>query len=594
MKTITSTDKLRPRDWLNVLLCAALVAGAILATNPFVEVAFNDDWMYAYTVRQLLRTGKIQYAAESTIFLTQAYWGALWARMFGFSFVSLRFSTMPFAVGCVILCYVLAREARLKRSFAFLTAILFGLSAVVLPLSASFMSDIPAEFAVLLSIYLFVRAARSAGILRTVGLLAAAYVTTVLGGLSRQSVWVVPVSCGVYVAYLRRQTPILLVSAAGIAINLAVAYLSSKWFYAQRFVLVEWPFWKTVSTGLRTWQYTLAFWLEVSMTALLLIVPAAVPAAWSSLAKTVVNLGSRRGLVALIVAGIVAFECVSWPAISIAPWLGDIVTPRGVLSGMELSGLRPIFIPDLAGEIIALVVIVIAWIFLTALADHIFRPRPVERLVVAFHPPGNRITIQCLLLFAAAYLAVVMVRAPRGFVYDRYSLPLIPCFSIPLLLIAQNSGGALRITLPICWALTIVWSGYAIACTQDVHALAAARYAAINRLHSAGVADTAIACGGECDNWTQLLQTGYINSAFINSPPGIYDPNLGGCPSLRCVYRVEYRPAADTIPSEFGSIDFISWLPPFHRRICIDRYRNPYWLDPDNHLPPPKDYEDLR
>ncbi len=44
-------------------------------------------------------------------------------------------------------------------------------------------------------------------------------------------------------------------------------------------------------------------------------------------------------------------------------------------------------------------------------------------------------------------------------------------------------------------------------------------------------------------------------------------------------YRLEYGPDADTAPSRFGSIDYTSWLPPFRRRVYIDQFKHPWWLD---------------
>ncbi len=548
-------------DARNGLLCAAAVVVAIFITNPFVQMPFNDDWTYAFSVHELLRIGQMTYhCGESAAFLTQAYWGVLFAKFFGFSFVTLRFSTLPWAVGSVLVCYFLARETGLETAPAVLATLLFGLSPLSLPLATSFMSDVPSEFAILLSIYALTRAARAPNLRHCIAFLILAYTTTFLGGLSRQIVWIIPLTAGIQVAYLRRrEKPILFVSLVGIAANVFAAYISARWFYAQPFVVKEWTFSQSVSAASHNWQYLLALWSYLWLTTLLLIIPASLPAAWTALHQTLQNLRGRRGVIAAAVAVILALASIQWPALSLAPWLGDIVSRRAVLWGMELSGHRPLAIPTPLGEILALIVIFLAWIFLTDLADRALRSHLLHRIAAFCFPADNRIALPALLLFAAAYLALLAYRTPREFIYDRYTLPLIPCFAIPLLLRYQHPPKPI---ISLSWTLLALWSIYAIITTQDVHALQAARRTALDRLFAAGVPDTAIACGSEYDNWTQLLQTGYINVPMINSPPGKYDPTLAGCFSLRPKYRVEFQPARNrTLPVRRHRLPLLA--PPF-------------------------------
>ncbi len=462
------------QDARNALLCAAAVVVAIFITNPFVQIPFNDDFIYSFTVRQLLHTGRLVYAGESTTFLTQAYWGALFAKVFGFSLVTVRFSTLPWAIGSVVVCYFLAREAGLEPPLALFAALLFGLSPLFLPLASSFMSDVPSEFAILFSIYAFVRCARAPSPRQCIGFLALAYLTTLLGGLNRQIVWIIPLSSGIPVAYLRRrERSILCLSLLGIILNLLAAYFSARWFYAQPFITRQWTFSQSVMAALGKRKYSLALWAYVWLTTLLLIVPAAFPAACVAFRQTLQNLRGRRGAIAAGVAIIIALASIQWPALSIAPWLGDIISRRGVLWGMELSGHRSISIPTPLGEILALIVIVLAWIFLTDFVDRALRSDFLGRLLAICLPKSNRIALSSLLLFAAGYLALLAYRAPTESIYDRYTLPLIPCFAIPLLLKDQAGRYAPGAISSLSWTLLTVWSIYALATTQDVHALQA-------------------------------------------------------------------------------------------------------------------------
>jgi hypothetical protein len=576
-------------------VCAIAAAAAFFAVNPFVQMPFNDDFMYAFSVRELLRTGHMTYhCGEQAAFITQAYWGAFFAKMFGFSFVVLRFSTLPWAAGCAALCYLLARSANLVPARAIFLTALLGLSPLFLPLASSFMSDVPGLFAILLSMYAFVLAARAASIRVALAALAVGFTAGFFGGLSRQIVWIVPLTCGLHIAWLRRrQPPVLIASIVGVLVNSLAAIMLVKWFFAQPYVIAEWDLGYTLRSGLETWRHTQAIWLGIPLTAVLLVLPAAIPAAWLWLKAIWRDRGGRRGAIAAGAALIVAIDISLWPDITIEPWLGHVVSNRGALWGMELSGQRPVSQPVFLREFLASVVFFIAWLLLSEFADHLLRPHPLRRLSAFFQPPDNNIVLPAMFLFATAYLAIFAYHAPRGYIYDRYALPLIPCISIPLLLKSQGLIGRARISFAVAWVALAIWSLYAIAETQDVHALAAARRQSIDRLCSAGVHDTAIACGLEYDDWTQLVHEGHMNLIGVRSPPGAYNPAVGETPGLKCLYRVEFAPAPDTIPSAFGAVDYVSWLPPFHRRIYIDRFRNPIWLDPATSIPPPFDFEDF-
>src|SRR5260370_17728568 len=78
--------------------------------------------------------------------LFHAYWGALFIRLFGFSFACLRFSTMPFALGAVGLCYLLVRQAVLWGSGANLRTLFFVIFSIFFSLSVSFYYDLPGLF----------------------------------------------------------------------------------------------------------------------------------------------------------------------------------------------------------------------------------------------------------------------------------------------------------------------------------------------------------------------------------------------------------------------------------------------------------------
>ena len=193
-------------DLRNALLCGlAVVAGAVVLTNPICESPFNDDWSYSFTVKHLLETGKLTYNGwASASLIAQAYWGLLWVKVFGFSYTVLRLSTLPLAAMAISLCYLLARRVGLQPRFAVFAALSVGLSPLYLPVASSFMTDAAGLFCIFLSLYLLIRAIESPGTGVAVAWLAAGLVVGLVGGTGRQIVWVVPLVVGPYAAWLRR------------------------------------------------------------------------------------------------------------------------------------------------------------------------------------------------------------------------------------------------------------------------------------------------------------------------------------------------------------------------------------------------------
>ena len=105
----------------NIAICLAAVSAAILATWPLAEGGYADDFAYMHVALNLSRTGRFVYNGwEFAMLIAHAGWGALAIKCFGFSFQVLRFSTIPFALGSVVLCYLLVQRAAARLWLFFL------------------------------------------------------------------------------------------------------------------------------------------------------------------------------------------------------------------------------------------------------------------------------------------------------------------------------------------------------------------------------------------------------------------------------------------------------------------------------------------
>lgn len=138
---------MKKSDLMGTTICVVLTLVAIALTIPIAECGVNDDWSYTKTAFDLAQTGRLVYNGWAAAMLgAQAYWGALFVKLFGYSFLSVRLSTAPLAAGCAALLYSLHRRADLPPRIAVFGTLTITLSPLFVPWAASFMTDVPSLF----------------------------------------------------------------------------------------------------------------------------------------------------------------------------------------------------------------------------------------------------------------------------------------------------------------------------------------------------------------------------------------------------------------------------------------------------------------
>jgi hypothetical protein len=580
-------------DARNAGICAALIITAFFLVNPFAEMPFCDDWSYAFTVRRLLDTGAITYnGGATTMIVAHVLWGALFSKLFGFGFTVLRFSSLPFAAGSAALAYVLARQAGLRPSLAFFASLVLCLSPLFLPLATSFMTDVPGLFFILASLVAIIHGAKTPDSWHAAAWLFIGTLAAAIGGTSRQIVWAVPLSLLPYLVLLRRQH--LLIVATSILLWILIvaeAAASIHWFNRQPYSVPEWPLGDSLPRAFHFPGRTLILLVDVCLTAMWLALPAAMFYIPLALGRIWIERRRRRGVVAASTAILVALAFGTQPKLSIVPYLGDTLSPAGCLGQIELSGDRPSVPSTLVRELLGAAVILVCFVLVEHLACWLLKPHKAWlQLRDLLFPTDLRVALPAIALFTLAYLCLLIPRAAFGLIFDRYALPLVLFAAIGLLALFQSQTSAERFPLHIsipAYVLLVCFALVGLAFTQDVLALARARAAAVRLLREHAIPATEIAAGIEYDCWTQAQAVGHVNKYEIRVPPNAFNPMQGYTPALKCLYRVEFQPRPDTIPSEFGFIAYRSWLPPNHRRIYIDRFRNPWWLETGKPLPQP-------
>ena len=116
----------------------------IAVVPPRADFPLNDDWIYAKVVHHLVETG--QYESNpygDPTFILQAYWGAAFVKLFGFSFDTLRISTLVLGLVAVWSACWCAVEAGLSRRWAFFCGLILLVNPVFMNLSYTFMTDVP-------------------------------------------------------------------------------------------------------------------------------------------------------------------------------------------------------------------------------------------------------------------------------------------------------------------------------------------------------------------------------------------------------------------------------------------------------------------
>jgi hypothetical protein len=135
------------------LLVPAIYLLSLLVTNPLGNFPLNDDWTYGKSVLWLVNDGIYNVGISAASLWTHIYWGALFVKIFGFSFNVLRASTIVATIIGAVYIYKLFRKMDCGRltSQAGTAVIIFN--PIFYCLSLTFMTDV--NFCVLLIICLY-------------------------------------------------------------------------------------------------------------------------------------------------------------------------------------------------------------------------------------------------------------------------------------------------------------------------------------------------------------------------------------------------------------------------------------------------------
>lgn len=568
------------------ILCAVIVCVCLLLIWPVAEVGINDDWVYTITTFDLARTDHfIFHGWASPMLGWQALWGALFAKLFGATFTAVRLSTVPVAAAIVLLYHAILRRFGLNAAHATFGTLVLALSPVFLPLSASFMTDVPALFPLLLCIYLCQLALASSTDSKTIAWLTAAALSNIAFGTVRQIAWLgvlVIVPCAVWL--LRRRRNVLPLGIVLWLIGVLCIWLMTRWFSHQPFTAPE-----KLLPGQLHFHLVGKVLVQIAdavMTTLLLLVPILTmgfPSLWPIRQPTLIRAAIT---LVVVVALLVIFHHNGEAHLLEFPWLGNTFGHKGILQD-GLFGSNP----DMStGTQNLLFFAVVLSVFAAMEAVLAYRKRPVV-------PPSSTpyatswTDISVLLLpFLACYCALLLPRAAFFVLFDRYLLEVVAVLLVYVLLWHQQHAGP-RVPLLSSIILAVV-ALLTVADTHDLFIAYRAEVRLAQELEADGIPRDEIRGGFAFDATTQTQAWGYLNDPRILNPPSAYHP-IPEPPTFKrdgvaCFYPIQrYLPALHprylitveltpcVAPTDFPPQTFRAWLPPTHRALIVGRLLPP-------------------
>jgi hypothetical protein len=554
----------------NGLICAFVVAACVWAAYPVAEMGFIDDWSYAKMAQVFAQTGHIVYNGGTAPMLGwQGMWGALFIKLFGFSFTVMRLSMLPIAIAAIFLFHAILVRFGVNPRNAVLGTLTLGLSPLFLPLAASYMTDVPGLFVILLCLYLCQRAVAANSSNATIAWLCLAAATNVVGGTVRQIAWlgalVMVPSAG---WLLRKRRGVLLTSSLLWTISAAGVFVCMRWFAKQPYHQPESMYKVSAFSHTTLARQLYVELMSAALCLLLLVYPILV--AW--LPK--IRLLNRAALLRIALI-ILVFSFFEWT--TRLPWLPNVIQEELAARRTDLYTLTPppLFLPGWCQKLISLLVIAAVWVLMIDMRGRLGPPQATNKT----DPDPSWENILWLLgPFILCYCALI---AHQLAIFDRYLLPMMAAAILCLLKLHQKR---IAETLPtISIAILAVFALSAICGTHDWFAWSRARLTAIDEIRASGVPRTEIQGGFEYDGWTQTEDGGHINDPRLKVPAGAYQPEMhpqavpDECrfdfapytPAIHPKYTIVFPKKWCLAPSGFPPVNYRTWLTPYHGTIYI-------------------------
>jgi len=542
------------------LLCALAVCLCELIAHPLANMGVCDDWPYILMAQKLAATGHVVYNGWAAPMLTwQLYLAAALVKLFGFSFVTVRLSSILVGAMMAFLLQRTLVRAGINDRNATIGTLAFVLSPLYLMLSATFMTDIHGLFALVLCLYGCLRALQSRTSRTTTVWLCFAIVTNALCGTSRQNAWLgILVMVPSTLWLLRAQRRVLL---AGISANLLGGLFivgCMQWLKHQPYSIPEHLLFTTFPLASTFWQF-IFFFLEFPF----LLLPLA--------AMFLPEIRrSRPRIVAILCAVLLGYFFLSFfPShlrgdFRLEPTLGNWVSVEGGYETVPVSH-PPIFL----STSIRVLLTIASLGGLLGLIASLFRASDITRPTPSPFSVSWKQLAVILGPFSLAYGLLLLPRAASTGIFDRYFPALV---LVAMLCLARWYQDRVQPNLPFASVfLVAIMAVYGVANTHDMFALDRARVDLAAELRANGVPETSVDNGWEYNLGTELQHADHINFPTIVVPAHAYVPvpplPADSCPMfwydyfphIHPLYGVSFDPNACYGPAPFAPVHYSRW-----------------------------------
>ncbi len=564
----------------NGLLCALALAVSVLLIYPVANVPSGDDFSYTRTALEFARTGHFAYNGWATAMLGWLIpWGALFIKLFGFSFTAVRFSMLPIAMTTVYLFHQILRRFGITPADAVLGTLTMALSPLFLPLASTYMTDVPGLFVILFCIWMCQRAVDAKTDRTALLWLCFATLINVPGGTVRQIAWLGGLVIVPSTAWLLRERRGM--KTAGVVL-FALTFISviacMHWFNQQPYSVPEHVFAGPIHG--RMLGHLIAQLLKTLLCLLFVVLPVLI--AWLPAARRLTRISQLRIVAAMMVVSLLAFIQYVRGTLDplLMPWLSYSLEEQGMREP-GVFGTTPVTLAWWIRLAISLLIVASALIFIERLASR----QPIKLHRYLCRAESWKELGWILGPFSLSYVIMLMPRGTFDHIQDRYVLVLMP-IAILVLLKLYRERVAKRLSMLTLVAL-IAFSAYGIGAAHNFFAESRALASTIETLQAAGVPRTSIQAGFASDGWVQIERTGYVNDTRIQVPAGAYRPPtvnlqvppecrywLGSItPAILPKYFVVIAPVPCFARTNYPPIHFLGWLPPFHRALYMQQLR---------------------
>jgi hypothetical protein len=550
------------------LLCALAFLLCELVSQPFAGMGICDDGPYTVVAQKLAATGHVAYNGWSAaMLLWQLYLGAAFIKLFGFSFTTVRMSTLLVAV---VLAFFLQRtmvRASISERNATIGTLALVLSPLYLMLSVTFMSDIHGLFAIVLCLYGCLRALEAATTRAAVWWLCFAITSNGICGTSRQLAWLgilVMVPSTLWLLRARRNVLLggITVTIAGVLFILGcMLWLKHQPYTLPEHILVgRFP---VLSTSLQL----LRFFLDIPF----LLLPV------MALFLPVIRKSSPRGIAVVAVITV----CYALLVIRqehlhrgslLEPTAGDWVNITGGYGWGGVLGKAPIFLHRGVRTLLTVVSLGGVVGVITLLIHSYGKSRindsdpgvSWKELGVILAP----FSIAYTLLLISRAVAIASIGGPV--VLDRYALGLM---MVALICLIRYYQDRVRSEIPLAGVLLVCMVAiYGVSFTHNMFAFYRARVTMAAVLRAAGVPDTSVDNGWEYNMLVELKYANHINYREIELPAHAYVPTPpappGACvawwydttPHIKPRYALAFDSDECYGPAPFAPVSYSRWL----------------------------------